>query len=113
MLFAVAICASRLEAQEDRRDDKPAQSVEQLIEDLGSDSFAVRRAAREALKKSGQAAIPDLRRLESTSTLDVKAQIQAILRLLDRESFGGRLTQLQKTLKADLTGNRLSCIFGC
>ena len=100
MLFAVAICASRLEAQEDRRDDKPAQSVEQLIEDLGSDSFAVRRAAREALKKSGQAAIPDLRRLESTSTLDVKAQIQAILRLLERESFGGRLTQLQKTLKA-------------
>ncbi len=107
LLLAVAVCADRLEAQEDKRDDKstksveqPTKSVQELVEGLGSDSFTVRRAARAALKESGQTAIPDLRKIESTSTLEVKAQIQSILRLLERESFGGRLTQLQKTLAA-------------
>lgn len=107
MLFAVAICAGRSEAQDDTRDEEPTpsvqqpeQSVAQLIQDLGSESFKVRRAARAALRKSGPAAIPALREVERTSTPDLKDQIQSILRDLERESFAGRLTQLQKTRTA-------------
>ncbi len=97
LLLAAANCA-RLEAQEDRPADKPTRSVGQLIEDLGSDSFSVRRAASAALRKAGPNAIPALRKVESTSTLDVRVQIQSILRELERKTFGFRLSQLGQTL---------------
>ena len=101
LLLVGAICAGRLEAQEDSRDNNPTKSVAQLIEDLGADSFKVRLSARDALKNSGQIAIDALRKVEPTSTPDVKAQIRSILSYLARESFGGRLSQLQNTLTAE------------
>ncbi len=100
LLLAVAICA-RLEAQEDRRDDKPTKSVGQLIQDLGSDSFAVRRAAGADLRKGDVDAISALRKAQPTSTPDVKVQIQSILRELESKSFGFRLSQLQRTLASE------------
>ncbi|MCP4784899.1 MAG: hypothetical protein GY903_09480 [Fuerstiella sp.] len=99
LLFAATLCAP-LEAQDDKRDDKPTKSVEQLVQDLGSDSFLVRRAAAAALRKAGPDAISALRKAQPTSTLDVKDQIQSILRELERKSFGFRLSQLQQTLAA-------------
>ncbi|HIK90525.1 MAG TPA: hypothetical protein EYG03_00830, partial [Planctomycetes bacterium] len=100
LLLSAAICA-RLEAQEDRRDDKPTKSVGQLIQDLGSDSFAVRRAAGADLRKGDVDAISALRKAQPTSTPDVKVQIQSILRELESKSFGFRLSQLQRTLASD------------
>lgn len=97
LLFATAVCA-KLEAQEVRGDGEPAKTVERLIEDLGSDSFAVRRAAGAALRKGDLDAIPALRNAEPTSTPDVKVQILLILGELERKSFGFRLSQLQQTL---------------
>ena len=97
LLFAMAVCA-KLEAQEVRGDSEPAKTVKQLIEDLGSDSFVVRRAAGAALRTGDLDAIPALRKAEPNSTPDVKVQILLILGELERKSFGFRLSQLQQTL---------------
>ncbi len=50
LLLVGAICASRLEAQEDSRDNNPTKSVALLIEYLGADCFKVRLSARDTLK---------------------------------------------------------------
>lgn len=95
----------------------PADRVEQLLKDLGSDKFAVRHQATLELQQFGQAAGPSLRKaLHGAVTLEERRRIETLLKdqadprqdcaLEILETLGA--DRLLQTLAAGLSDARLT-----
>src|SRR5437660_1272196 len=76
-LVAVALALLPAEAA------APPDGAPRLVEQLGSDEFAKREQATQALEAIGQAALPALRKAARSPDLEVRRRAEALLRKIE------------------------------
>jgi hypothetical protein len=73
-----------------------AAEIENLIQQLDADQFVVRQQASQRLEQLGEAATEPLKNIQRTGTPEQRLRARMILEVISRDSFAGRLGQLQQ-----------------
>ncbi len=94
-LLLFTVTRAEVQAQESDAGDS-AETVQRLIEELGSPNFRTRQQATSALMNAGDAAITALKQAALTGSLEQRVRIESILSRLERNSFQYRLAALKE-----------------
>lgn len=71
---------------------QPPSEVEALVEQLGDDSFSVRRAACRKLESIGGQALPALRQATQSNDVELRRQAERLIVIIEQSTYEQRLT---------------------
>lgn len=94
LVLMVAACAGEALGQDAANVAADEQQIQRWVEELAAPNFATRTAATAALQKSGEVAIPALKRALTGAGSESRQRIESILKRLQQNTFDGRLHQL-------------------